>query len=246
MVLLPDGCALIELDCVESTNDEAKQRAEAGAADGTVVWAREQTAGRGRRQRPWASPPGNLYTSIVLRPGRPVAEAAQLSLVAAVALGDALAALLPDAAALLCKWPNDILINGAKTAGILLESSGTAKAVAWVVVGCGVNVLSHPSEANYPATDLNSEIEGSITLDTVLERYLASFFHWRDRWLAEGVAPVRRAWIDRAAGIGGPITVRLPDRELTGRFIDMDADGALVLELSDGERRRIASGDVFL
>ncbi|NKB57065.1 MAG: biotin--[acetyl-CoA-carboxylase] ligase [Alphaproteobacteria bacterium] len=246
MSSLPDGCTLIALESVGSTNDEARARALDGASDGTVVWAREQIAGRGRRGRTWSSPQGNLYTSTIFRPGKPAGETAQLSLVAAVALGDALASLLPEAAAVGCKWPNDILVNGAKVAGILLESSGSGGAVPWVVVGCGINVASHPDDANYTATDLDTVLERAIGLETVLEAFLASLFRWRDRWLKDGVAPIRQAWIDRAVGIGGPITVRLPDRELVGRFSDMDADGALLLELPDGVCQRITAGDVFL
>ena len=245
MLSLPDGCSLIELDSVGSTNDEARTRALDGAADGTVVWAREQAAGRGRRGRTWTSPVGNLYTSTIMRPARPTGEAAQLSLVTAVALADALCEILPPDADIACKWPNDILVDGCKTAGILLESSGTGDQVSWIVIGCGVNIASHPEDTAYPATDLNAVSGKDIALETVLEHYLDRLFAWRGRWLEDGVEPIRRAWLDRAAGIGGPITVRLPDRELSGRFHDMDADGALLLELPDGERRRITAGDVF-
>ncbi len=246
MVSLPDGCTLVELGSVGSTNDEARTRALSGAVDGTVIWAREQTAGRGRRGRAWSSPVGNLYTSTVMRPGRPAAEASQLSLVAAVALAEALAELLPKSTEISCKWPNDILVNGAKTAGILLESSGDGEMVSWVIVGCGVNVGSHPSDTNYAATDLNALSKSPIALESVLELFLEKLFMWRNRWFAEGIAPVRCAWIERAAGLGGPIVVRLPNQEISGCFKDMDVDGALVLELPNGECRRITAGDVFL
>ncbi len=246
MISLPVGCTLIELESIGSTNDEARSRAEAGVPDGTVVWAREQTSGRGRRGREWSSPAGNLYTSTVIRPNRPASDASQLSLVTAVALAEALAVILPDQAEIRCKWPNDILVNGAKTAGILLESSGNGEVVSWVVIGCGVNVASHPDNTSYAATDLNEICRRSVTLEHVLEAFLKELFTWRDRWLADGITPIRQAWIDRAAGLGGPITVRLPNQEISGRFTDMDADGALVLELPDGAQRRITAGDVFL
>lgn len=246
MSALPDGCTLVSLASVSSTNDEACARARAGAVDGTVVWAREQTAGRGRRGRAWTSPVGNLYTSTILRPECPAGEAAQLSLVAAVALADALAALLPSQGGLTCKWPNDILADGQKVAGILLESAGNETAVDWVVIGCGVNVTSHPADTPYPATDLAALAGTAPVLETVLEYYLRHLFAWRDRWRSGGIAPVRDAWIARAAGLGGAITVRLPDRELHGRFRDLDADGALLLELPDGGQQRITAGDVFV
>jgi BirA family transcriptional regulator, biotin operon repressor / biotin---[acetyl-CoA-carboxylase] ligase len=247
-VALPEGCALVALAQTGSTNDVAKDLAAAGAADGTVVWAREQTAGRGRRGREWVSPVGNLYLSVLLRPGRPPVEAAQLSLVAAVALGDAIAGFLPEHAELHCKWPNDILVNGRKVAGILLESAGAAsgRMTDWVVVGCGVNITGHPPETLYPATDLKAEGAATASVEPVLERFLESFFHWRDRWLDSGVEAVRAAWMARAAGLGQDITVRLPNREIRGRFVDMDRDGALLLEGPDGVRQTISAGDVFL
>ena len=246
MPSLPDGCTLIELQSVGSTNDEARARAEAGATDGTVIWAREQKAGRGRRGRDWSSPVGNLYTSTILRPERPAGGAAQLSLVAAVALAEALDAVLPDGVAAACKWPNDVLVDRQKIAGILLESQGNGDAVSWIVIGCGVNVASHPDTTTYPATNVNALCDSAVMLEAMLEHYLACLFAWRDIWRESGIEPVRRAWIARAAGLGGPITVRLPDRELSGRFHDMDADGALLLELPDGVRKRITAGDVFL
>lgn len=242
---LPEGCTLIDLPSVGSTNDEARLRAQDGAADGTVVWAREQTAGRGRCGRGWSSPIGNLFTSTLFRPQRNAAQAAQLSLVTAVALADTLAALL-SARPVACKWPNDILVDGKKTAGILLESHGYGDVVDWVIVGCGINVVSHPEETAYPTTHVNAEVAGDVALDALLEQYLRHLFSWRDRWLEEGVEPVRRAWVARAAGLGEAITVRLPDRELSGRFEDMDADGALLLRLPDGGQRAITAGDVFL
>jgi BirA family biotin operon repressor/biotin-[acetyl-CoA-carboxylase] ligase len=248
VTVLPEGCSLIALERTGSTNDEAKQRAAAGAPDGAVIWAREQTAGRGRRGREWSSPAGNLFLSILLRPNKPAYEAAQISLVAAVALADAIGTFLPQGIEAACKWPNDILIGGRKVAGILLESAGAVadRATEWVVVGCGVNVASHPAEALYPATDLGAAGCTGVNVEALLERFLADFFAWRDRWLFAGIAPIRDAWLARAAGLGQPITVRLPNREWHGRFADMDETGSLVLELPDGSRETITAGDVFL
>ncbi len=247
-VVLPAGCTLIELDCVESTNDEAKRLAAQNAPDATVVWAREQTAGRGRRGREWSSPAGNLYVSILLRPDKTPREAAQLSLVTAVALGDAIQKFLPENVSLLCKWPNDILVNGHKAAGILLESAGgnVGRATEWIVVGCGVNIASHPENTMYSTTDLHAEGCEAITVDTFLERFAECFFIRRDEWLSAGIEPVRRDWMARAAGFGEMISVRLPNRETHGRFVGMDDDGALILEGKNGQRESIAAGDVFL
>jgi BirA family biotin operon repressor/biotin-[acetyl-CoA-carboxylase] ligase len=242
---LPAGCSLIALDRVDSTNDEAKRRAGDGAADGAVVWARSQTAGRGRRGRRWSSPVGNLYVSIVLRTQKPPAEAARLSLVAAVALAEALDGFLPEGVEARCKWPNDVLVRGRKIAGILLESSGGA-GIDWVVVGCGVNVASYPELAAYPATSLAAAGCRGVTVERVLEAFLDRLMAWRARWSEEGIGPLRDAWIAKAAGLGETITVRLANREISGRFVDLDRDGALLLELPGGARESIAAGEVFL
>ena len=163
-----------------------------------------------------------------------------------MALAEALDTVLLSEAEVSCKWPNDILVDGQKIAGILLESQGNGDTVRWIVIGCGVNVASHPETIAYPATNVNAVCGRTVATEQVLEHYLNALFAWRDRWRDDGIEPVRRAWIGRAAGLGGPITVRLPDRELSGRFLDMDMDGALLLELPDGVRQRITAGDVFI
>lgn len=243
---LPDGFTLIALDTVSSTNDEAARRAGAGAPDDTVVWARRQDAGRGRRGRGWISPPGNLYCSVILRPGVPHALAAQLSLVAALAAGEAVASFLPADAAVRHKWPNDVLVGGAKIAGLLLEAAGGVRgAVDWVVIGCGINVANHPGGLDHPATDIRREGGGGVTAEDVLPVLLSRLRRWRARWDSEGIAPVRDAWLARARGLGDEIVVRLPREEVTGRFVGLDDSGALQLGLPDASIRTISAGDVF-
>jgi BirA family transcriptional regulator, biotin operon repressor / biotin---[acetyl-CoA-carboxylase] ligase len=234
---LPAGWRLVAYDLLGSTNDTALQFARDGAAAFTIVWARAQTEGRGRRGRRWSSPPGNLYASLILRPHCPVARAAQLGFVAAVAIGDALLPWLPDPAALAYKWPNDILIDGKKLAGILLEAETQAD---FVVVGFGVNLVSAPGEAAYPTTCL----AGAVGPEAMLTACAAAFRRWFDRWQEAGFAPVREAWRARAQGLGAPIAVRRDEGDLHGRFIDIDQEGALLLECA-GETRRIVAGDVF-
>ncbi len=242
---LPEGYRLHHLAAVGSTNDEAKTLARAGAPAGTLVWAGEQTAGRGRRGRAWASPPGNLYLSLVLRPDGTAAEAAQLGFVVALGLGDALAALAGPALRLRYKWPNDILADGGKLAGILLESETDAGGrIDFVVAGTGVNLVSAPPATEYPATSLKAEGVCGITPGVLLEAFIGCFEAWQHRWRTDGFTPVRTAWLARASGLGGEIRVRLDRATLTGRFFDLDGDGALLLDAADG-RRRIAAGDVF-
>lgn len=249
MAPLLDGYTLIELGDAGSTNAEAARMAREGAPDGTVVTARRQSAGRGRRGRDWISPEGNLYMSVLMRPPVPLAAAAGLSLVAAIAVGDTVCRFLPDPGRVQHKWPNDILVGGAKIAGILLESAGGGRsAVDWVVVGCGVNIASHPEIAGIRATDLsaeNSDGVSDVTAREVLFVLLDGLRIWRERWETAGIAPVRDAWLARARGLGEDIVVRLPKDELRGRFDGLDDSGALLLRLPDGEIRTISAGDVF-
>jgi BirA family biotin operon repressor/biotin-[acetyl-CoA-carboxylase] ligase len=251
---LPPFYSLVALDSGDSTNAAAARRAAAGAPEGTLVWARSQTAGRGRRGRTWQSPPGNLYVSLVLRPDCPLEQAAQLSFVAAVALGEAVDAVLPRGPALRFKWPNDLLLDGAKVSGILLEAATDAGALQSVVIGIGVNIASAPpaasdsaetaSGAGYPATSLAAA--GSIVTAPVLLQGLAgALLAWRERWSRQGFAPVRAQWLRFARGPGETVTVRLPGETLHGRFEALEADGAMVLALADGRTRRVTAGDVF-
>jgi BirA family biotin operon repressor/biotin-[acetyl-CoA-carboxylase] ligase len=242
---LPEGFRLCHYATLGSTNDEAKALARAGAPGGTLVWADEQTAGRGRRGRVWLSPPGNLYLSLVLRPDGAPARAAQLSFVAALGLGDALVALTGPALQLRYKWPNDLLANDRKFAGILLESeTSSSDSVDFVVVGVGVNIVLAPDDVEFPATSLAAQGVATVTPAALLAGFARHFEIWALRWRAEGFAPVRAAWLARASGLGEQVRVRLERSTLCGRFLDLDDDGALVLDGAQG-RRRIAAGEVF-
>lgn len=243
---LPQGYTLIELGTVASTNDEAARLAATGAADGTVVWALRQSAGRGRRGRDWQSPEGNLYCSVVMRPPMPLSAALGLSFVAAVAVGDTVAGFLAAGARTQHKWPNDVLVGGAKIAGILLEASGTPGSPAdWVVVGCGVNVGTDPRIVGQPVTTLAAEAGRAVAVRDVLMVLLGNLRLWRARWETQGFAPIREAWLGRAQGLGEDIVVRLPREEFSGRFVGLDDSGALLLRLPDGSRRTISAGEVF-
>jgi BirA family biotin operon repressor/biotin-[acetyl-CoA-carboxylase] ligase len=237
---------LITLEKVDSTNAEARRRAEAGAAEGTLIRAVRQTAGRGRRGRRWASPPGNLYLSLILRPELPLCEAALMTFLAALALGDALAESVPPMTDISLKWPNDVLVNLRKVAGILLESSLRADGrLDWLVIGVGVNVAHFPEDADYPATSLHFEGAEAVTVDQVMAAFARHFLRWSDDWRHRGFAPAREAWLARATGVGGEVRVRLGSESFTGRFLDLDPSGALLVELEGGARRQVTAGDVF-
>jgi len=249
---LPSPYRLRELDCVESTNAEAKRLAEAGCEDFTLVWAKRQTAGRGRRGRAWVSGDGNLFFSIVLRLPYPMAAMTQLSFVAANAVADAISVAAPKGAFVNVKWPNDVLLEGKKIAGILLEGEcePNTDRFKWLVVGVGVNVASHPpaEDTETPATSLAGEgvsgtgLDVEALLDTLAKRFLAGLVTWRNL----GFGPIRRHWLMRAKGLGGPVTVRLPTETLHGLFAALDENGALVLHMDDQPNRLITAGDVFI
>ena len=241
---LPPGYALIALDEAGSTNDEAKERAADGAPDGTVVWARRQRAGRGRRGRSWVSPPGNLYVSAILRPACEARSVAQLSFVAALTVLDLVDGLVAGRAR--CKWPNDVLVDGGKVAGVLLESAlGPGRSVDWVVLGIGVNLASHPGlEGQIPSTSLAAAGAPTLAPEDAMHSVLAALTRRRQEWEAQGFAAVRRAWLDRAHGLGGPVTVMNGERRVAGVFEGLDEEGALVLAQTAGARLSISAGDV--
>ncbi|MGF1609513.1 MAG: biotin--[acetyl-CoA-carboxylase] ligase [Kiloniellales bacterium] len=243
---MPPAYRLVALDEVDSTNEEAKRLAAQGAEDGTLVWARRQTAGRGRRGRSWQSLAGNLFLSLVLRPDCGPAEAAQLGFVAALGVGDAVGSVAPPLIEVRYKWPNDVLFNDRKGAGILLESQINPEGgLDWLVLGAGVNVKAFPKDSDFPATSL--QFEGApLTLTEVelLEAFGRHFLSWTNRWLEDGFAPIRRAWLHHAYGLGESIAVNLPRESLRGTFRDLDQDGVRLLEMEDGSLRRIAAGDV--
>lgn len=244
---LPDGFALVALNSIESTNEEAKRRAEGPGArpDGLVIWALEQKAGKGRRGRGWISPPGNLYSSILLRPNRPIGDIAGLGFSAALAIREALVAWGARDVAL--KWPNDVLAGGRKIAGVLLEScaEGKGKIPDWVVLGAGINLASHPEGTEFPATSLAAEGLPPPEPARALETYIDAFARWRMRWLDGGLATVLETYRRHLRGIGAPVSVRLEGETLQGVFDALEDDGTLALRLADGPIRRISAGDVF-
>ena len=242
---MPPGYTLIALDEAGSTNDEAKNRAAQGAPDGTVVWARQQRAGRGRRGRSWVSPPGNLYVSAILRPACGARGVAQLSFVAALAVLDLVDGSLPGRAR--CKWPNDVLVDGGKAAGVLLESAlGPGGHVDWVVLGIGVNLASHPRiDGAIPSTSLAEAGGPTLAPEEALRSVLAALARRRREWETQGFAAVRHAWLDRAHGLGGPVTVVNGERRVAGVFEGLDEEGALVLAQPGTELISIAAGDVI-
>jgi BirA family biotin operon repressor/biotin-[acetyl-CoA-carboxylase] ligase len=238
------------LHCYEelpSTSDLAKELAEQGAAHGEVVVADRQTAGRGRRGRPWVSPPGrNLYLSAVLRPQLPPQRASELTLVASLAVCDACRQAGVEAG---IKWPNDVLFADRKLAGILTEMASDPDAVQWVVLGVGVNLNAQPQD--FPADLRGSATSLAIERGQVVPRalfaaaLLSVLERWLDRHAEEGFGPVRRAWRERSVTLGREVRVEVDGEAVEGVAEDLDEGGSLIVR-SAGRLVRVLSGDVLL
>jgi BirA family biotin operon repressor/biotin-[acetyl-CoA-carboxylase] ligase len=221
---------------IDSTNSEARRLAEAGDPGAIWIVADRQTSGRGRRGRVWQTQQGNLAATLLLRPQ--VAQVAQLSFAAALAVSDMVAAFAPHAA-ITVKWPNDVLAEGRKIAGILLEAGP-----GWLAVGMGVNLVAAPENTEFPAIALADLGVAPPSRDTALAVIANRFAHWYDAWMEDGFEPLRTAWLARAGGLGGPIRARLPHEERSGVFEGIDANGALLLN-EHGLVRPISAGEVF-
>jgi len=239
------GYRLAIHETLASTNAEALALARGGERGPLWIVAQRQTAGRGRRGNEWASPPGNLYATLLLRDPAPAECAPELSFVAALAVHDAILERAPALrAALVLKWPNDLLCGGAKLAGILIEGERPAEELG-VAIGIGVNCQSHPARTAYPVTDLKAA-GADVSAESLFESLSASMARRLGQW-RRGAAfdAVRADWIARAAGMGGDMRVRLPGSEIFGRGEGLDERGRLLLRLADGSLEVIAAGEVF-
>lgn len=242
---MPDHPPIEAHEALDSTNAEARRRAEAGEAGPVWITAERQTAGRGRRGRAWSTETGNLAATLLTTTDVPPAEAAQLSFVAALAAADLADTCLGAGAARL-KWPNDVLVYGKKAVGILVESGARADGRLWLAVGIGINLAHAPTDVDRPATSLAEHMAGPAPrpLDA-LEVLATRFEAWRKLWATQGFAPIATDWTARAHGLGEACEARLPNRTISGVAEGLDPDGALRLRLDDGALERITAGDVF-
>lgn len=238
------GFTIHRFDAVTSTSDEAERLVREGAPDRTLVWALSQSSGRGRLGRPWTSPEGNLYTTAILDPGLSLGRLQELSFVASLAVHDAVAGLLPKAD-LKLKWPNDVLLEGAKVSGILTETlPRDGRYVA--MLGVGINLGHAPGETRYPATAIRGHLSEPLTVEGLLERYLAALSARYEAWRRDGFEATRAAWIARARWIGQRVSVENGPERRYGCYEGIDADGTMLLRLDDGRQEKIAAGDVRL
>ena len=239
---------VITFDTLDSTNAEARRRAEAGERGPVWLLARHQSAGRGRRGRTWDGGHGNLTATLLMTLDRSAGEAGALAFVTALAVGRMADNFVPPSL-IRFKWPNDILLDGHKLSGALIESGPAVAGGLWLAVGVGVNLATYPTEVERPATALKNHLSHGViqapSQDQAMDVLSRTFDVVLGQWLAEGFAPIREAWLARAVGIGGPCTARLAHETVVGTAEGLDVDGALLLRLPTGALRRIAAGDVF-
>jgi BirA family biotin operon repressor/biotin-[acetyl-CoA-carboxylase] ligase len=236
------------LEQTDSTNAEARRRAEAGETGPLWITARRQTAGRGRRGRTWQSETGNLAATLLLTTRKSPAEAAQITFIAALAVVDLLDAYAPPSLVTI-KWPNDVMLAGDKASGVLVESGAHPAGGLWLAVGIGVNLAHAPTVTERPATSLAQHLRVDVAAPPSAEaagtRLAQAFAVWLERWCVMGFEPILDAWTARASGLNGPATARLGHETVEGRAEGVAADGALKLRLADGTLRLISAGDVF-
>jgi BirA family biotin operon repressor/biotin-[acetyl-CoA-carboxylase] ligase len=245
---LPAAYRLEHVESLPSTSDACVEQARAGAPDGLAILADSQTAARGSRGRSWAVEPGNLYLSVLLRPRNPAEEAGagQWALLAGVALIETLARFAAVPGDLRLKWPNDVLSDGAKLAGILVDAAMTASGGAeWLVVGVGANLASAPQIEGRRIAALGTPDGAPPSPLAVAQAFLTRIEAWRSVLAREGFAPVRAAWLGGAHPLGTPVTIKERSRVRTGVFAGLSAQGELLL--SDGDTiHAISTGDVLL
>jgi BirA family transcriptional regulator, biotin operon repressor / biotin---[acetyl-CoA-carboxylase] ligase len=237
------GVRHIAYETLGSTNAEALTRARAGERGPLWITARSQSAGRGRRGSTWVSVPGNLYSTLLLSAPSAPELAPQLSFVAALALHDAIAECASQLGSRLAvKWPNDLLLNGEKLAGILIE--GESDPAFAVAIGIGINCAAHPTDTAYRATNL-AAAGALVTPNQLLAVLSAAMMRRIGQWqCGHGFAAIRADWLKRAAGLGQDIRVRLPERELAGTFQGLDDAGRLLLAGTSGVTT-VTAGEVF-
>jgi BirA family biotin operon repressor/biotin-[acetyl-CoA-carboxylase] ligase len=234
------------LDQVGSANREALALAACGEKGPLWVMARRQTAGRGRGDRQWASMPGNFHASLLAELACPPALVPQVALLAGVATVDAIRqAARGGPAGLRLKWPNDVLIQQAKCAGILAETLTGPRAVV-AVIGVGINLAWHPADLHRAATHL-AEHGARVTPEAMLGHLAEAVQHWLAAWnCGADFATIRRAWLERAGPTGEPCSVDTGSERIVGAFVDLDPQGGLVMRECEGRLRTVTFGDVAL
>lgn len=239
---------LVMFDSVKNTNREAQKLSCNAERSSYVVYAKEQTDGKDRHGKTWSSPKGNFYSSIALHPTFTVQSGGQLALVISMAIKDALTDIFGiNYAELKFQWPSDIMLNGKKIGGILLEASSTPfkNIPAWFVAGIGVNLISHNEDSQYPTSSLKEEGFGEILGESLLNAFMTNFSKRYNTWHNRSFKTMKLEWLESAYGLNEPMSVHFKGEVINGVFEGIDDDGALLLRLKDGQLKKIMSSEVF-
>lgn len=241
---MPEGYRHIALKEVDSTNLKALEYAKSGDVGKLWITATSQTQGKGSRGRGWVSDSGNLYTSLLLKTDITPPNLANITFVASLALYEALTKFVPFEI-LALKWPNDLLVNGSKVSGILLENHADNNKMSNLIIGIGVNCKSYPNDTNHKATSLLDEgyTVNPQELFQVLTPAMAKYLAIWDN--GNNFSAIRKQWLKQAKGIGSKILVRMPNSEVSGIFTDIDESGRLLLQMADKTIRKISTADIF-
>ncbi|MGL1920350.1 MAG: biotin--[acetyl-CoA-carboxylase] ligase [Hyphomicrobiales bacterium] len=251
---LPTGYAIAAFDSLASTNQHALKLANEGEFSGHVgepliVYTKNQTAGRGRNGRTWLSSDKTLTATILLTTSAPKAKVAQLAFVMAIAAHKTICGFLEASKhkSIGVKWPNDILVQGRKLAGILIESSNAkSRGNTTLAIGIGMNIGDIPEDGDFSATSLLA-LDVDISIEQVLSSLAFNFDKFHELWSdGAGFAAIRKIWLDHALGLGGKITARLPNHSIHGIFESLNEDGILILRDEAGKIHQITAGDIFI
>lgn len=243
---MPKGVEAVFYENVTSTNDVAREMAMEGRGGPLWVAAASQSAGRGRLGRVWVSEKGNLYASLMIRPRNKPEKMIALPYLAALAVREALIRSGAPKKQVRCKWPNDILFNEKKVAGILIESSiGTGGDVDFLVIGIGTNLSLYPKDAQFPATSFAKEMQKTIKPEDYLVHLAEAFDVQWQAWLQFGFEPIRMDWLTHSWGMGEKRQIKTSNLDVEARLVTLDKDGALIIKLDDGTESRLYAGDIF-
>jgi len=234
-------------DETDSTNAEARRLVESGASGNFIIWAKSQTHGRGRYGRSWQSPPGNLYMSILLDSNRFASKQQELSFVTSLGVYNAIRIIglrNKQKLNLGLKWPNDVLVHGAKIAGILLETIKTHNRQ-YLIIGIGLNIDNHPCDIDRDTTSMSAIVSQVPEVSHMLDVIMSSFEHYFALWQAQGFLPIRHLWLQKIYNPKHVMTVNDGRNRISGIFQDIDLNGAIRLKLASGQIYTLSAGEVF-
>ena len=231
-------------ESLTSTSDDCIERAKGSEPEGLAVLAHRQTAGRGSRGRQWQSPVGNLNLSVLLRPAMPASHSSIFPLLAGVAVADAMAAFLPENAAAMLKWPNDVLLNDAKLAGVLIDAAPLDNSLEWLVIGIGINLMHAPEIAGKRTTTLRAH-GGEAAPEPAAWMVLHYLDFWLETLRDSGAAAILDAWQQRAHPVGTSLAVQTAGNTVNGRYAGLSPSGELLLTVED-RIERFQTGEILL